>query len=227
MVNEKIYTIKITEALNDKCSCPLCTIERQTQKDEIERILGAAMMEPDVRIKTNEMGFCERHLENLLKESNRLSLALMLQTHITEFSKGLYANALLQSSPDPKKQVSLLTKNKQSCYLCDRVNTFMAATRSAFLYMYKTDPEMDSKIKEQPYICLKHMRQLFEEGQKALPKDLYKKFCKTVNELNLAYTQELLSDIDWFCKKFDYRYRNEDWKNSKDSIERAVNFIKE
>ena len=25
-----------------------------------------------------------------------------------------------------------------------------------------------------------------------------------------------------FCKKFDYRYKDEDWKNSKDSVERAV-----
>lgn len=227
MVNEKIYTIKITEALNEKCGCPLCAVQERTEKDEIERILGAAMMEPDVRIKTNEQGFCGRHLEALLKESNKLSLALMLQTHITEFSKKLYANGLLQSSPDPKKQVSLLNNKRQDCYLCDRINTFMEATRSAFLYMYKTDEQMDSKIKEQPYICQKHMRQLFEEGQKALPKDLYKKFCKTVNELNLSYTQQLLEDIDWFCKKFDYRYRNEDWKNSKDAVERAVKFIKE
>lgn len=227
MENEKIYTIKISEALKEKCGCPLCAVEERTERDEIERILGASMMEPDVRIKTNEMGFCASHYDKLMKESNRLSLALMLQTHLSEFGKKLFANALLQSAPDPKKQVALLTKNQESCYLCARVDSFMAATRSAFLYMYKTNEDMDEKIKEQPYICLKHQKQLFEEGQKALPKDLYKKFCKTVNEKNLAYTEELLGDIDWFCKKFDYRYRNEDWKNSKDSIERAVKFLKD
>ena len=184
-------------------------------------------MEPDVRIKTNELGFCHEHLEDLLKESNRLSLALMMQTHITEFAKKLYANALLQSSPDPKRQVSLLAQKKDSCYLCSRIDTFMSATISTFLHMYKTDEQMDEKIKEQPYICMGHTRQLFALGQKALPKDVYKKFCKTVNELNLGYTQELLGDIDWFCKKFDYRYRNEDWKNSKDAVERAVKFMKD
>ena len=66
--------------------------------------------------------------------------------------------------------------------------------------MYKTDEQMDDKIKQQPYICMGHTRQLFALAQKALPKDLYKKFCKTVNELNLAYTEELIGDIDWFCK---------------------------
>ena len=30
-------------------------------------------------------------------------------------------------------------------------------------------------------------------------------------------------DISWFIKKFDYRYENESWKNSKDAGERTVN----
>ena len=227
MENQKIYTIKISEALKDKCGCPLCTLEERTERDEIERILGASMMEPDVRIKTNELGFCGAHYEKLMKESNRLSLALMLETHLTEFGSKLFANGLLQSAPDPKKQIPLLAKNQASCYLCSRVGGFMSEALAVFLHMYKTDEQMDGKIKEQPYICLKHQKQLFELGQKALPKDLYKKFCKTVNELGLAYTQELIGDINWFCKKFDYRYRNEDWKNSKDAIERAVKFLKD
>ena len=32
-------------------------------------------------------------------------------------------------------------------------------------------------------------------------------------------------DVSWFCKKFDYRYDAEPWKNSKDSVPRAINFI--
>lgn len=229
MVNEKIYTIRITEAMNEKCGCPLCTAEKKTERDEIERILGASMMEPDVRIKTNEQGFCKNHLELLLKEPNRLSLALMLQTHLTEHAKKLYAGCvpLLQKTPDPKKQLSVLQKNKDSCYLCKRVGDFMSATLSTFLYMYKSDDSFDAKIKEQPFICTKHTRLLFELGAKELRGDVYKSFCKTVNDINLAYAQQLTEDIDWFCKKFDYRYRNEDWKNSKDSVERAAAFLKE
>lgn len=229
VANEKIYTIRITEAMNEKCGCPLCTVEKRTERDEIERILGASMMEPDVRVKTNEQGFCEKHLELLLKESNRLSLALMLQTHLTEHAKKLYAGCvpLMSKTPDPKKQVSVLEKNKNSCYLCTRINEFMSATLSTFLYMYKSDEGFDERIKEQPYICTKHTRLLFEQGQKALPKDVYKNFCNTVNDINLKYASSLIEDIDWFCKKFDYRYRNEDWKNSKDSCERAAAFLRD
>ena len=109
MSNEKIYTIRITEAMNQKCGCPLCTVEDKLEADELKRILGAAMMEPDVRIKTNEQGFCENHLERLLGMSNKLSLALMLQTHLAEFAKKLYRDSIpmLKNTPDPKKQLAV------------------------------------------------------------------------------------------------------------------------
>lgn len=229
MANEKIYTIRITEAMNEKCGCPLCAVEQKLERDEIERILGASMMEPDVRIKTNEQGFCHKHMEMLLAEPKRLSMALMLKTLIEEHAKRLYSGCvpLLQKSPDPKKQVSVLSSNKNSCYLCSRINEFMNGTYSTFLYLYKSDAEFDSRLKEQPYICTKHTRILFEMAQKALPKDVLREFAKTVNEINLGYTSQLIEDIDWFCKKFDYRYKDEDWKNSKDSVERAVKFLNE
>ena len=53
MSNEKIYTIRISEAMEKKCGCPLCTVESDLQNDEVERILGASMMEPNVRVQTN------------------------------------------------------------------------------------------------------------------------------------------------------------------------------
>ena len=228
MSNEKIYTIRITEAMNEKCGCPLCTVESRLEKDELERILGAAMMEPDVRVKTNEQGFCKTHLEAMLGMSNKLSMALMLQTHLAEFSKKLYKDTvpLLKNTPDPKKQTAVLDKKRHSCYLCARINGFMNAAYSAFVYMYKTDGGFDGKMREQPYFCLNHTRLLFETAARELSKDSCREFCKTVNDINCAYAKSLAEDIDWFCKKFDYRYKDEDWRNSKDSVERAVKFLK-
>ncbi len=229
MANEKIYTIRITEAMNEKCGCPLCSVESRTENDEIERILGASMMEPDVRVKTNEQGFCHAHMNQLLSRPNRLSMALMLETHLTEFSKKLYAGCipLLQKNPDPKKQLGVLQKKRESCYLCSRINEFMRATVSAFVYMYKSNDDFDERMREQPFICLKHTRLLYESAAKGLSKDMYKKFTNTINDINIAYAGELIGDVNWFCKKFDYRYKDEDWKNSKDSVERAVAFLKE
>ena len=39
------------------------------------------------------------------------------------------------------------------------------------------------------------------------------------------YIDELTGDVSWFCKKFDYRYDEEPWYNSRDSVQRAVKFL--
>jgi hypothetical protein len=36
-----------------ECGCPFCVLYKKLQNDEIDIILGASMMEPDIRIKTN------------------------------------------------------------------------------------------------------------------------------------------------------------------------------
>ena len=52
---EKIYTIPVNEAFSEsaespECGCPLCTIFNNLEDNELDLILGAAMMEPDTRI---------------------------------------------------------------------------------------------------------------------------------------------------------------------------------
>lgn len=228
MSNEKIYTIRISEAMDKKCGCPLCTVERDLENDEVERILGASMMEPNVRVQTNAQGFCSRHLDSMMAKSNRLSLALMISTHMEELNKKVFSDTvpLMQKSPDPKKQVAALTKKAQSCYLCSRVREFMNATYGAFVYMYKSMDDFEARLKEQPNICLRHTRLVFEAAIKSLPKDQLRGFAAAVNEINMKYAAELAGDVDWFCKKFDYRYKDADWKNSRDAVERAVAFLK-
>jgi hypothetical protein len=40
------------------------------------------------------------------------------------------------------------------------------------------------------------------------------------------YFDKLRDDIDWFCKKFDYRYDSEPWYDSRDAVERAIKFLR-
>ena len=41
-----------------------------------------------------------------------------------------------------------------------------------------------------------------------------------------SYIETLNEDVSWFCKKFDYRYDEEPWYNSKDSVERSMKFLR-
>lgn len=224
MSAEKIYTIPINEAFDKGDGCPLCAVKKKVDADETERIIGAAMMEPDVRISTNAQGFCPGHLEKLMGAGSRLSLALTLKTHLEALQKSVYSKPAL-GGYDPKKQAAKLEKVCSSCYVCQRVNDFMKHTVDAFVYMWQYDSGFLKKAMAQPFYCLEHTKKLMSSAAAQLNKKDAQAFAKAFCEHNEQYLKTLIEDVDWFCKRFDYRYKDADAKNSKDSIERAAKFL--
>ena len=211
---EHIYTIEINEHFGKKCGCPVCSLLAMLEKNEVDIITGAAMMEPRVRIETNKLGFCADHFAKIITNGKRLPVALILQSHLEELRDHLHG----AKADNAEKYLNNL---ENSCYLCDRINEKMASVYSNVVYLWKTDEKFKKLLREQPYFCLPHHRALL-----AASKDLGKKdrlaFCEDLNSVTEGYLATLSEDIDWFCKKFDYRFAKEDWKNSKDAIERAV-----
>ena len=57
-MRDDICTIPVSEGFEEKDGCPLCRMRAIAEKRVIDYIMGAAMMEPDVRLNTNELGFC-------------------------------------------------------------------------------------------------------------------------------------------------------------------------
>ena len=51
-------------------------------------------------------------------------------------------------------------------------------------------------------------------------------FVRTLARLERENLDRIQEDISWFIKKFDYRYEKEDWKNSRDAVERTVNKVR-
>ena len=64
-MRESILTIPISEIFEPKCGCPICRMREMLETRTVEYIMGAAMMEPDVRIETNRLGFCREHYEKM------------------------------------------------------------------------------------------------------------------------------------------------------------------
>ena len=84
-----IDTIPVWDAMKLDGECLLCALERKTELGEAERYLGASVMEPDVRVKVNDRGFCRKHHAMLFSMSNRLGHALMLESHTIEIREKL------------------------------------------------------------------------------------------------------------------------------------------
>ena len=56
-MKEQIYTIPVNEVYDTDCECPLCELEKKLEKETLDYTLGAAMMEPEFRMESNEKGF--------------------------------------------------------------------------------------------------------------------------------------------------------------------------
>ena len=79
-----IDTIPVWDSIKLDGECFLCALKRKTELGEVDRYLGASVMEPDTRIQVNQKGFCCNHQRMLYAMDNRLGHALMLESHVSE-----------------------------------------------------------------------------------------------------------------------------------------------
>ena len=225
---EQIYTIPVNEAFDKvgehpECGCPVCLLYRKLQADELDIILGASMMEPDIRIRTNEEGFCSDHYAMMLKRKRMLGIALMLDSHLPEVEKRLDGPIIIGNKP--AAAVKSLGELEASCYVCGRIEKNLSAMIATIAYLYETDFDFRKKYEAAPYLCLPHYKRLVDYASKKMNKRTFADFYKATHEMEKRYITELRGDVNWFCKKFDYQNEAEPWYNSKDSVYRAVKFL--
>lgn len=226
---EQIYMIPVTEAFaataeKPECGCPLCRLFKKLQEDELDIILGASMMEPDIRIKTNEQGFCLTHYNMMLGRRRMLGMGLMMESHLVEVEKKLKGPAILGDKR--ASALSAIGKLEDDCYVCTRINKNLAAMVSTTVYLWEQDYNGFRKLfGAQPWFCMPHYRAMLEYASKKLSKKSYHAFYDAAYSIQEKYLKELSGDVSWFCKKFDYRYDEEPWYNSKDSVKRAIKFL--
>ena len=226
---EQIYTIPVNEAFeasaaDPACGCPFCSLYNKLEDDELELILGASMMEPDVRIKTNRQGFCRTHYDMMFTRKNRLGMALTLESHLNELADEIRDGGLF-SAPG-QKPIKRITALEESCYVCRRIEFNFGHMIETAVLLWQRDEEFRPKLAAQPYFCLPHYRMLLEEAAKVLPKKQFAEFEKGCAAIVDGYMDKLRGDVSWFCKKFDYRYDEEPWYDSKDAVERAMRFLR-
>ncbi|MBQ9545347.1 MAG: hypothetical protein IJV00_09495 [Clostridia bacterium] len=223
-MTETIYTIPVNEAFDKTDGCPFCAMYDKLEENELDLILGASMMEPDIRIKTNEMGFCERHYDQMYRAKNRLSLALMLESHLDSVKKEIKPGIALLTSKAAKASVKAEHINS-SCYVCSKIRGHLTKMIETACILWNGEEEFRKKFAAQPYFCLRHYEKMLRTAPAFIDKKRLGEFYKLAESKELAYISSLRDDISFFCKKFDYRYTDEPWGTAKDSVERTIGFL--
>lgn len=207
-MKETIYSIPINESFEIiNGDCPVCRLHRKLADDTLDYILGPAMMEPDVRKRSNALGFCPEHLTELLNRQKRLPLALILETHI---------KTLLES----EKRLF-----NRSCYVCERVGGFLDSYYNNILHLWRTEPDFVKKWDAQPMICRPHTTALADSAPKALSRKETQVFTASAQKKAAAHMTRLESSLAVFIRSFDHRFAGEDLGENKQAVQAVMKFL--
>ncbi len=233
---EKIYTIPVMDGFKAGGECPFCNMLKVLDENAVNYMLGPSYMEDDIRLETDKQGFCKGHYEKMYVQQNRLGLSLMLHTHFQKINKELsaIADSVLKAEP-PKKGLfkkqpigsdsdrlyDFLEGVGCSCYICNKVQSDFTRFIDTFFYMWEQNAIVE-QVRECNGFCLEHFLILCRTAEKKLKPGSYKEFIQLVLPKQLENLKRLEEELDWFIKKFDYRFQNEPWYNSKDALNRAI-----
>lgn len=238
-MKEKLYAIPVNDAFTSSCECPVCQMYKTLEDNAIEYTMGPSYMEDDTRMQTDEKGFCQKHMQMIYQSGNKLGISLILKTHFdrviretenlsekaTGNQKGLlskFGKNDTTTSEQTAPIVNQLRKINQSCFVCDRINNVFDRYIDTIFYLWKSDASFQERFKTSKGFCNHHAMLLIEKAPNYLKKDDLDEFCSLTKSLYIENMKRVRDDLAWFIDKFDYRNADAPWKNSKDSIPRAM-----
>ena len=230
-------TAPVLDVYKENCECPLCRLRILSEDSYIESMLSSAYMEPEYRLRTNEIGFCNRHFELMYNRRNRLGVALMTHTHMQEVIKSV--EAMLGSGSLKKTGLFSALRGKgdsgadslpkkirarvDGCFICEQMGNSIDRYAYTIAQLYFTNNDFKAMFDQSKGFCLPHLALVLEMAEKTLSADQLSKFKDAVTAVEIPNLKRIESELEWFTLKFDYRNNDKPWGNSKDAPERAIN----
>ena len=244
-MKEKLYTIPMMDALRAEDECPFCYIERNLEQHALDFVIGpeATYMQDDVRAETDKIGFCKEHLHKMFTYGNPLASALILDTHLKALSSEMkkemknYSGAAkvglverlrkdASAMPGNNSLSKWIREGEKSCYVCNHIKNNYGRYVATFLVLYKRqDTDFMELVKKGKGFCLSHLADLLDVAPQYLNEKEQKQLRDIIFPQMEASMERLIEELDWFEKKFDYRYRDAEWKTSRDVVQRAMQKI--
>lgn len=237
-MKETIYTIPVSEAFDTDGICPFCTLALRLESERADYTLGASMMEPDTRAITNSLGFCARHFSMLLERQNKLSLALILETHLQSVrgrlsaleanitQSGVARGGLFRKKGGARTGAAMLEAAicaaEEGCAVCKSVDATMERYFDVFFYLWENDTQFREKFDACSGFCLPHYREMVQKCTVYLKADKARTFTEYLYKKQQKMLACLQEDIHKFTLKFDYRNKDMEWGTAKDAPRSAA-----
>ena len=200
-------TLPVLDAYRENSECPLCRLRIACEDQYVDSMLGAAYMEPDCRVKTNEVGFCPRHFQLMFERRNRLGLALMTHTHLQQVerdlktilesgggSKGLLAS--LRGGKSEDSRAAKIRERLSGCVICEQLDGALNRYAYTIAQLYGTNAEFKQMLDASKGFCLPHLALVLDMAQKTLPAAQADAFSKAVAAVELPNLKRLSDELE-------------------------------
>lgn len=223
-MRDDICTIPVSEVFEVNDGCPICRMRDTIEERIIDYIMGDAMMEPDVRIETNKVGFCEEHYDKMMSHRGRLQLALMLQTHIDEINNNVFTKNIFISQSKRGEKAGNIT---DSCFICDKIEYGLSRMIETIYRCYENEKDFRELFNGQDMFCLPHYERLMAGANKRKMKSYGGDFAKNLTRITSSYSKDLYAKLSEYCTIYDYRANKSesDAKDCRDSVEKTIAFL--
>ena len=231
-MKEQLYTIPVNEAFAMDCECPVCAMKHKLKENALDFTLGPSYMEDDIRMVTDKIGFCKEHVKELYDRQNRLGLALMLKTHadktirdmekLTKNYKPAKTSLFKKADSETNPVFSYLNELQCSCFVCKKIEDVFDRYIATIFYLYEKESDFRNAVNHCKGFCNEHYVLLLKEAPKQLSGKYVEDFTNALHTSYLEGMKRVRDDLSWFIDKFDYRFKDEPWKNSRDSLQRMM-----
>lgn len=214
-MKENICSIPISEVFNKKCGCPICELQKIVENRAVQFTLGDSKMQPQIRIQTNEKGFCRKHFGDLLNTRKFTELGIILESRLA-----------MMTELGQKELTEYIAAQKSSCFICDIVNNNMSILLREVFHLYETEPEFRQLFRQKEHYCCEHYALLCRKENKKYLKRHYKDMMADIYKTAQNDLNSLHDDIKYFNSMYDYRNSaSNDFKGTENAVERAFNFF--
>lgn len=229
-MKEILYDIPVRDIFSHPCECPICAMKQKLDEDEVAFTMGPSYMEDDIRLTTDQIGFCAHHMRMMYAFQNQLGLGLILNTHMKHIienvkslqKKGRQTTGGLFSKKTHSTLFEYTNQVAHSCFICNRIQDTFQRYLITTLRLYEKDMEFRKKFESCQGFCIEHYGLLFELAPSYLSGQTLQDFTECLNKVFLNNFTRMQEEVSWFVDKFDYRNKDADWGTSKDAIPRAM-----
>jgi hypothetical protein len=184
--------------------CPLCLLAEWAEETYLRSFQHSRVMEPNVRVKTNDTGFCPLHYRKLYEGENKLGLGLMVHTHlreklplIQESLEAMRAGAAAgrKGAGRLEEAAASLENMHDTCFICDLLKLDLDRYAFTILYLWRKDAEFLSTFRSSRGFCLSHFLVMVAKGRRMMRADRLQRWLEDCIPLMMASLQELERDL--------------------------------